>query len=65
MLQRRYLSTINKYSKIITQDKSQGASQAMFYALGMKQEDLQKGQIGIGSNWFESNPCNNPYNNLL
>ncbi len=64
MLQRRYLSTINKYSKIITQDKSQGASQAMFYALGMKQEDLQKGQIGIGSNWFESNPCNNHLNIL-
>jgi dihydroxy-acid dehydratase len=50
---------INKYSRIITQDKSQGASQAMFYALGLKESDLKKGQVGIGSNWYESNPCNN------
>ena len=60
----RYFSTFNRYSKIITQDKSQGASQAMFYALGMKEDDMKKGQIGIGSNWFESNPCNNHLNIL-
>ena len=58
------LKGINKYSKIITQDKSQGASQAMFYALGLKEKDLKKGQIGIGSNWYESNPCNNHLNIL-
>jgi dihydroxy-acid dehydratase len=60
----RYFSTFNKSSRIITQDKSQGASQAMFYALGMKDVDMKKGQIGIGSNWFESNPCNNHLNIL-
>ena len=54
----------NKYSRIITQDKSQGASQAMLYALGMKEEDFSKGLIAIGSNWFESNPCNNHLNKL-
>ena len=58
------LRSINKYSKIITQDKSQGASQAMFYALGLKEKDLYKGHIGIGSNWYESNPCNNHLNIL-
>ena len=60
----RYFSTFNKSSRIITQDKSQGASQAMFYALGLKDIDMKKGQIGIGSNWFESNPCNNHLNIL-
>ncbi len=49
---------LNTFSKIITQDKSQGASQAMLYALKLSKKDMNKAQIGIGSNWFESNPCN-------
>ena len=64
MLSKRFLSQFNKYSKVITQDKSQGASQAMLYALKLSKEDLNKPQIGIGSNWFESNPCNNHLNDL-
>ena len=55
---------LNRFSKIITQDKSQGASQAMLYALKLKESDLEKAQVGIGSNWFESNPCNNHLNTL-
>ena len=55
---------LNKFSKVITQDKTQGASQAMLYALKLSEEDLKKPQIGIGSNWFESNPCNNHLNIL-
>jgi dihydroxy-acid dehydratase len=61
---RRFLSTFNKHSRIITQDKSQGASQAMLYAVGLEDNDFKKGQIGIGSNWYESNPCNNHLNIL-
>ena len=33
----------------MTQPKSQGASQAMLYAVGMKEEDMAKAQVGIGS----------------
>jgi len=55
---------INRFSKIITNDKSQGASQAMLYALKLKQQDMSKAQIAIGSNWFEGNPCNNHLNKL-
>jgi dihydroxy-acid dehydratase len=51
-------SQLNKYSSHITQPKSQGASQAMLYATGLKPEDLNKPQIGIASMWFEGNPCN-------
>ncbi|GME92002.1 hypothetical protein B5S28_g2899 [[Candida] boidinii] len=48
----------NKYSSIITQPKSQGASQAMLYATGFKTEDFNKGQVGVGSCWWSGNPCN-------
>lgn len=49
---------INKYSAHITQPRSQGASQAMLYATGLTEKDLDKAQIGIASVWFEGNPCN-------
>ena len=35
---------LNKYSARITQPKSQGASQAMLYATGLKEEDMNKAQ---------------------
>ena len=49
---------LNKYSSQITQPKSQGASQAMLYATGLSNSDLQKPQVGIASVWYEGNPCN-------
>ena len=36
---------LNKYSKRITQPKSQGASQAMLYATGLTEEDMSKPQV--------------------
>jgi len=58
------MSNYNKYSKGITQDESQPASQAMLYALGIKDEDLKKAQIGIVSTGFQGNPCNMHLNDL-
>lgn len=49
----------NKYSSIITQPKSQGASQAQLYATGFTEEDLNKAQVGVASVWWSGNPCNN------
>ncbi|KAI7896377.1 dihydroxy-acid dehydratase [Mucor mucedo] len=49
---------LNKYSSVITQPKSQGASQAMLYATGLTDEDMNKAQVGISSVWYEGNPCN-------
>ncbi|KAI8390252.1 dihydroxy-acid dehydratase [Blakeslea trispora] len=49
---------LNKYSATITQPKSQGASQAMLYATGLTDEDMNKAQVGISSVWYEGNPCN-------
>jgi dihydroxy-acid dehydratase len=51
-------SILNKYSSQITRPKSQGASQAMLYATGLSEADLEKPQVGISSVWFEGNPCN-------
>ena len=49
---------INKVSSKITQPKSQGASQAMLYATGLSEDDMNKAQVGIASVWYEGNPCN-------
>src|SRR2546422_7015437 len=48
----------NKFSSRITRPKSQGASQAMLYATGLSDEDMEKPQVGIASVWFEGNSCN-------
>jgi dihydroxy-acid dehydratase len=52
------MTQINKHSSRITQPASQGASQAMLYATGMDQADMNKAQVGISSVWYEGNPCN-------
>ncbi len=49
---------LNKYSGQITQPETQGSSQAMLYATGMTEADMNKAQVGIASMWFEGNPCN-------
>jgi dihydroxy-acid dehydratase len=52
------VAALNKYSGQITQPETQGASQAMLYATGLSEDDMQKPQVGIASMWFEGNPCN-------
>jgi len=49
---------LNRYSSHITQPKAQGASQAMLYATGLREQDMAKPQVGIASVWYEGNPCN-------
>lgn len=48
----------NRYSKIITEQKSQGASQAMLYGTGFKEDDMSKAQVGIVSMGYDGNTCN-------
>ncbi len=55
---------LNKHSKRLTQDPSQPASQAMLYAVGLTDEDMNKPQIGIGSTGYDGNPCNMHLNRL-
>ena len=49
---------LNRYSARVTQEKSQGASQAMLYGIGMTEKDMAKPQVGIASVWYEGNTCN-------
>ena len=52
------MTKLNKYSTHITENKRQGASQAMLYGTGMSEEDMHKPQVGIASIWYEGNTCN-------
>ncbi|XP_004486142.1 dihydroxy-acid dehydratase, chloroplastic [Cicer arietinum] len=49
---------LNKYSSRITEPKSQGASQAVLYGVGLSDDDLKKPQVGVSSVWYEGNTCN-------
>lgn len=55
---------MNKYSRQITQNDSQPASQAMLYGTGLTEEDLKKAQVGIVSTGYEGNTCNMHLNGL-
>jgi dihydroxy-acid dehydratase len=56
--------SLNKYSRHVTQPKSQGASQAMLYGVGLTEADMDKPQVGIASMWYEGNTCNMHLNDL-
>jgi dihydroxy-acid dehydratase len=58
------MTEINKYSKTLTQDETQPGAQAMYYAIGFKEEDFNKAQVGIVSMGWDGNPCNMHLNDL-
>ncbi len=57
-------NNLNKYSSRVTQPKTQGASQAMLYGVGLSDEDMQRPQVGIAAMWYEGNTCNMHLNEL-
>lgn len=52
------MAELNKYSKVLTQDPTQPASQAMLYGVGLSDDDMNKAQVGIVSTGYEGNTCN-------
>lgn len=58
------MKQLNKHSQRLTQDATQPAAQAMLYAVGLSDEDMQKAQVGIASTGYDGNPCNMHLNNL-
>ncbi len=58
------MAELNKYSKTLTQDPTQPAAQAMYYAIGFSEEDFNKAQVGIVSMGWDGNPCNMHLNDL-
>ncbi|MFT4060746.1 MAG: dihydroxy-acid dehydratase [Edaphocola sp.] len=55
---------INKYSSVLTQDKTQPAAQAMLYGIGLTDADMDKAQVGIASMGYDGNTCNMHLNEL-
>jgi len=58
------MNNLNKHSKRLTQDETQPAAQAMLYAVGLSDDDMNKPQIGIASTGYDGNPCNMHLNKL-
>src|SRR5919206_3357829 len=58
------MSELNKYSKVLTQDVTQPAAQAMLYGIGLTDEDLAKAQVGVVSMGYDGNTCNMHLNEL-
>lgn len=55
---------MNKYSKVLTQDETQPAAQAMLYGIGLTDADMHKAQVGIASMGYDGNTCNMHLNEL-
>jgi len=55
---------LNKYSKVLTQDVTQPAAQAMLYGIGLTDDDMKKAQVGIASMGYDGNTCNMHLNDL-
>src|SRR5689334_23158671 len=55
---------LNRYSKTLTQDPTLPAAQAMFYGIGLTEEDLKKAQVGVVSTGYDGNTCNMHLNKL-
>jgi len=55
---------LNKYSKVLTQDPTQPAAQAMLYGIGLTEDDMKKAQVGIASMGYDGNTCNMHLNDL-
>ncbi len=55
---------LNKYSRRLTQQRSQVGSQAMLYGVGLTEKDMEKAQVGIASMGWEGNTCNMHLNEL-
>ena len=58
------MAELNRYSKVLTQDETQPAAQAMLYGIGLTEEDMKKPQIGVCSMGYDGNTCNMHLNDL-
>ena len=57
-------TALNRFSRQLTQVRSQVGSQAMLYGVGLSDEDMKRAQVGITSLGWDGNPCNMHLNAL-
>lgn len=58
------MANLRKFSSQVMDGYDRAASRAMLRAVGFKDEDFKKPQIGIASTWAEVTPCNMHINDL-
>jgi len=58
----KFNNVLNRFSRILTQDKSQGASQSMLYAIGINSKNMNKPFVAVASMGYDINPCNSHLN---
>ena len=51
---------IKPRSREVTDGANRAPARAMLRAVGMKEEDFSKAQVGVASSWNEVTPCNLP-----
>ncbi len=49
---------LRRYSRVVVDGDEQAPSRAMLRAVGFKEDDFQKPQVGIASTWSMVTPCN-------
>ena len=49
---------LNRHSRAITQGPDRAPSRAMFKAVGLTDEDLDRPLVGVANTWIEVMPCN-------
>ena len=58
------MTSLNKYSRHVTQNDERPGAQSMLHAAGLTTDDMKKAQVGIVSCGWEGNPCNMHLNGL-
>ncbi len=56
--------TLRRYSRVVVDGVAQAPSRAMLRAVGFKESDFERPQIGIASTWSMITPCNMHINKL-
>lgn len=49
---------LRRYSRVVVDGDEQAPSRAMLRAVGFKEEDFKRPQVGIASTWSMTTPCN-------
>ena len=58
MKDKRMGGELRKFSGPLVDGPERAPSRAMLHAVGFKEEDFKKPQIGIASTWSQVTPCN-------
>jgi len=58
MAKKKHQPDVRAFSRLVVDGDKQAPARAMLRAVGFKEEDFAKPQVGIASTWAELTPCN-------